>query len=189
MGIVRKLNQRGFSLVETSVVFVVIIMLATAAGIVADRQNSNLSQQLKPNVIQLGTQPSTHQSSPNTTTLELSSLGIDITVPNEISDLTYAAPNSDGGYGVSTKSITTQDPNCVVTGNNPPLGYFFKGTGQYTNTNDGKRLARQFGTFYIAWAGPKTSCSNSSTVMALANQQLGDLADSFDSIEEIPTTN
>lgn len=185
MGIILKQDERGFSLVESSIVFVVIVLLAAAAGIVADRQNANPSQQLRPNVIQLGTQPSTHPSSPTATTLELSALGIDITVPNAISDLTYAAPGANGGYGISTKTLTTQDANCVATGSAPPLGYFFKGTGKYAESGS-RRLARQFGNFYVAWDGPQSPCSSSATVTALASQQLQNLVDSFSTIEEIP---
>jgi hypothetical protein len=180
-------NEHGFSLIEASLVFVVIVLLATAAGLVADRQTDSSSGQLKPNTIQLGTQPSPQSSTPTTTTLELSALGIEITVPNAINDLTYAAPTAGGGYGISTQTLTTDDARCVATGNAPPLGDFYKGAGKYSGTaGASSRLAKQFAEFYIAWAPPQTACSTSSTVTSLANQQVQALVAAFDTIEELP---
>jgi hypothetical protein len=192
MGNRRRINEDGFSLIEASLVFVVIVLLATAAGLVADRQTARQSQQLQPNVIQLGTAPSSRTPDPATTTLELSALGIDIIVPNAINDMTYAAPNpaNGGGYGISTKTLTSQDANCIATGNNPPLGNFFKVPGQYSSgsTPPGK-LARQFATYYIAWSSPQAPCSSSSAVTQLANTRALDLENSFKTIEEVPPTN
>jgi hypothetical protein len=183
-------NERGFNIIEFSFVFIVIILLATAAGLVADKQSSNQSEQLKPNVVQLGTQPNAQNSNPATTALELSALGVDITVPNSIEDLTYAAPNTGGGYGISTKTLTDDDAQCTATGSAPPLGDFFKGAGKYPGPAAAHgRLAKQFVDFYIAWNSPQASCSSSSTVMALANTDRQALVQSFDAIEEIPPTN
>jgi type II secretory pathway pseudopilin PulG len=180
-------NEHGFSLIESSLVFAMIVLLATAAGLVADKQSGSQSSQLKPNVIQLGTQPNTRTSTTTTTTLELGALGIDMTVPNAINDLTYAAPDSSGGYGISTKTLTADDAKCVATGSAPPLGYFFKEPGQYPGTASAPgRLAKQFADYYIAWNSSQTPCSDSSTVTTLANQQIQDLVGSFDTIEEIP---
>jgi hypothetical protein len=188
VGIRQKLNERGFSVIEFSFVFAVIVLLATAAGLVADKQTGNQSGQLKPNTIQLGTQPSTHNANPTTTTLELNSLDIDITVPNAISNLTYAAPASNGGYGLSTGTLTTDDAHCSATGAVPPLGYFFKEPGKYPGTVAAPgQLVKQFTTFYIAWKGPQTACSTSSAVAATASQQMQSLVKSFDTIEQIPS--
>lgn len=180
-------NEQGFSIIEFSLIFLVIVLLATAAGLVADKQSGNQSEQLKPNVVQLGTQPSTKDSNPTTTTLELSALGVDMTVPNAIEDLTYAAPNVSGGYGISTKTLTNDDAQCIATGSAPPLGDFFKGTGKYPGlTAAHGRLAKQFVDFYIAWNSPQAPCSANTTVTKLANNDMQLLEQSFDTIEEIP---
>lgn len=190
MGTKLNTNERGFSIIETTLVFVVIVLLATLAGLVADKQTANQSQQLKPNVIQLGTTPSTHAADPTTTGLELSALGIDMTVPNAINDLTYAAPSPvNGGYGISTKTITTQDANCIATASNPPLGYFFKGTGQYPASGGPGQLVKQFSTFYIAWGPPKAACSANASVVSLIAQDQQSLEGSFKTIEQIPSSN
>jgi flagellin-like protein len=181
-------DERGFSLIESTIIFIVIVLLAAGAGLVADKQQNptDNSKQPKPNVIQLGSQPSTQKSNPTTTALELSSLSIDITVPNAIGDLTYAAPGASGGYGISTKTLTSDDANCIATGNAPPLGDFFKESGTYPATGAPGRLVKQFDTFYIAWSSPQAPCSTSSSVTALADQQVRDLEQSFDTIEEAP---
>lgn len=184
-------NESGFSIIEASLVFVIIVLLATAAGLAANRQTAKQAQQLQPNVIQLGTAPSSHTPDPATTTLELSALGIDITVPNALNDLTYAAPNAtNGGYGISTETLTSQDANCIATSTSPPLGDFFKENGQYpSDSNAPGTLAKQFSAYYIAWSSPQAPCSPSSAVMALANEQMLELENSFKTIEEIPPTN
>lgn len=186
VGVELKTDERGFSLVESTIVFVSIVLIATAAGLVANRQNGSQSGQLRPNVVRLGTQPSKQNGISATATLELSSLGIDITVPDAINDLTYAAPAGNGGYGISTETLTNDDANCVATGSTPPLGYFFKGTGTYSETNVPSRLVKQFGAFYIAWEAPQAPCSTSSSVSALANRFVQDLTQSFDTVEEAP---
>lgn len=179
-------NEHGFSLVESTILFVVIVLIAAVAGLVADKDPAGSDDQLKPNVIQLGTQPSNESNDPTTTALELSSLGIDITVPNSINDLTYASPNPSGGYGLSTRTLTSDDANCIATGTAPPLGYFYKATGAYPASGGPGQLVKQFSAFYIAWSAPTVSCSANSTVIALANQQVQALERSFDTIEEMP---
>jgi hypothetical protein len=188
-------NEQGFSLVEAGVVFVVIVLLATIAGLVTNRQAAKQDQQLRPNTLQLSTIPSTKKPSPtstaNTTTFELAAIGINITVPNALNDLTYGAPapRSDG-YGLSTKTLTNLDDNCSAVSDNPPLGYFFKASGQYPANGRGPgRLVKQFAAFYIAWAAAAAPCSSNSSVMLLASQQQQNLEDSFMTIEESAPTN
>jgi len=185
------MDEGGFSLIESTIIFIVIVLLAGAAGLVANKQQNPADQpkQPKPNVIQLGTQPSTKQSNPTTTSLELSSLGIDITVPNAINDLTYAAPDASGGYGLSTKTLTNDDANCTATGTAPPLGDFFKESGAYPESGAPGRLVQQFSSTYIAWSPPKVACSTSSSVIELTHQQVQDLELSFNTIEEAPPSN
>jgi hypothetical protein len=153
---------------------------------VANEQTAKQTQQLKPNTIQLGTTPSTHQTTSTTTTLELTSLGVDITVLNSLSDLTYAAPSPvNNGYGISTKGLAATDQNCSAISSHPPLGYFFKGTGQFAATN-GEQLVRQFAGSYIAWSSPTVDCSTNQAVLTTAAQDRTKLQASFKSIEQIP---
>ena len=190
VGLQHNLDERGFSLVESVIIFLFIVLIATAAGLVADRDGSGQSLPLKPNVVQLGTEPSKQTDNATTTTLELSAIGIDITVPNAIDDLIYAAPNANGGYGISTHALTNDDSNCVATGNAPPLGDFFKGSGTYPGSaSTSAKLVKQFSSFYVAWNAPQTACSTNSTVMALASQQEQELEWSFMTVEESPPGN
>lgn len=186
MGRQLRLDERGFSLIESSIIFAIIVLIAAAAGLVANRQTVNQSDQLKPNVIQLGTKPGTKSTAPTTTTLELTSLGVNITVPNTLGDLTYAAPNAKGAYGISTKTLTDDDADCVATGSMPPLGSFFKGTGTYPKTTLSEQLVKQFADFYIAWQAPQTPCSTSASVQSLASQQVQLLRQAFVTVEEAP---
>jgi hypothetical protein len=180
------LDQAGFSIVEASLVALMVVLLASVAGFVANRQTDNQAKQIQPNVIHLNTSPSTPNAAPSTTTLELSDLGIEITVPNVINDLTYAAPDpTSGGYGVSTKELSTLDSNCQAISNNPPLGDFYRATGPYPDHGPGQ-LIKQFSAFYVAWSMPQTACSAISNVQELAAQQQADLESSFKTIVEIP---
>jgi hypothetical protein len=110
--------------------------------------------------------------------LNIKELGISMTLPNSLKDITYkATPAGSTAYSnsvtratFSTQAITVADPACSVDGVAPPLGSLLRVSGQYPSSpnveNSGGTLVKQFDGFYIGVLYPQALCSSSSSSSA-----------------------
>lgn len=114
------------------------------------------------------------QTAPSATgVLKIPELGIQVTLPSKLSDMTYAVTDhsaSTTSVGLSTLGLITLDPLCVAS--QAPLGLLTKTNGQYpitTATPGGNReLVKQYSSYYIAYESPLAlTCSKIKTAQTL----------------------
>lgn len=162
-------KQAGFNIVELFIVVAVVGVLGVAGWFVYQHNR------VKPADAAGGAQTTNQGTSQQTTTatpttvLKIPELGIQITVPNGLKDLTYQIKTltlKDGSQSptafFSTPALTAYDPNCA--GINTPIGSLGRGNGQYPSNDptaalDYGQLVKQFPTFYIAVGYPNGACS------------------------------
>jgi hypothetical protein len=126
---------------------------------------------------------------------EVPELGVTITVPDSVKDLTYKTSTvtlKDGQPATltlfSTSSLTQLDSNCSASAG--PLGSFEKVSGQYPSNDpyaalNYGRLVKQYPTFYIAAGSPQAACSSKSTAQAAAIADRGGFAGAESTLEQV----
>jgi cell division protein FtsL len=111
--------------------------------------------------------------------IPIKELGISITVPDSISDITYSyesyksngtIENARETVGLSTKSLTdtyASTADCTSFDSSPPLGTLSKVVGVYPEVpnvhNTPGRLVKQFDGYYIAYTNSQSLCANGQT--------------------------
>lgn len=179
----KSVNKRsGFSLVEGLIVILAISIVAVSSWFVYQHNRTKLTNAAAGN--QATTTPPVNQN-----LVKIPELGIQITVPNSIKDLTYkigATMLNDGRQSTyakfSTIALTASDKNCGTDFG--PLGSLAKITGQYpTSFSDSNppmeygTLVKQFPTFFISISPSQAACSANSSTLAIMNA--GDYLGSF----------
>lgn len=165
---------------------VVILLLVALGGIGSSiymwRQNAgqqtslnNKDMQIRNLNSQITSLKSSTMSTPATSAniIAIRELGISITVPDSIKDLTYSyvpIANENGKFEAvdfSTKTLSDQyastDRNsdqCTSFGIAPPLGAFEKWSGVYANNpvTSHLHLVKQLDGFYIMYDTPQAAC-------------------------------
>jgi hypothetical protein len=175
-------NQSGFSAIEGLLIVLAIAVLA-AGGLAVYQHNRVKVTDAAPNSNQTTNQQTTTTTTPNQNVVKIPELGIQITVPDSIKDLTYQVSTvtlRNGNKGTlatfSTTSLTAADASC-----NPSsiaVGSLEKASGQYPTASEDQyatldygQLVKQFPTFYISGgvehqAGCSTSASAGSAAAA-----------------------
>jgi hypothetical protein len=127
--------------------------------------------------------------------VQLPELGIQITVPASIKDLTYVTKqvtlpnNNTATYALlSTTSLTNIDQNCSPASG--ALGSIGTASGQYPADDpypvlDYGALLKQFPTFYVTYDGPQGGCSQNTTALSASAVDKGALQASLSSIQPI----
>lgn len=118
---------------------------------------SNLEQQLaaEKNGLETG----------STNDIIIRELGISVTVPDSIKDITYSY-RGEGIVSFSTKTLTDEyieTGECTSFGSAPPLGSLVKIEGQYpedpnVDNTPADKLVKQFATYYIGYRSPRSLC-------------------------------
>jgi len=170
-------RQSGFSAVFGVLAVLIIVGLGVAGWAVYQHNR------VKPTSAASSSGQSAHQQTTTTTTttpppsasnqnvVKIPELGIQITVPDDIKDLTYQTQvvtlrngNQSTLAMFSTKALTAVDAKCGPAA--MPLGSLGKASGQYptqqqdaSNVLDYGQLVKQFSTFYIAAGYPQAACS------------------------------
>lgn len=168
-------------------IFGVVILLLVALGGVGSsiymwRQNAgqqaslnNKDMQIRNLNSQVTSLKSSAMSTPATSAniIAIRELGISITVPDSIKDLTYSyvpISNENGKFEAvyfSTKSLSDEyasaDENsdqCTSFGVAPPLGAFERWSGVYANNQVTSHLdlVKQLNGFYITYDSPQATC-------------------------------
>lgn len=197
-------NRKGLR-IFTVVLLVLLLLGSVGYAVYAWQQNQTLSSNLasqKDTTSDLERQLSTLKGSHTTDSedtvgnvIAIRELGVSITVPDSIKDLTYSYSSHGTGsnkrevVSFSTQALTDKyaaTNECTSYGSAPPLGGLSKVAGEYpTEANVGNApgpLAKQFASYYIAYTGPQAVCVSSQTT-SLA--ELSDFKNSLSTIKEL----
>ncbi len=167
-------RDNGFSTVELLITIVVIALIGVVGSIVYMHHH-------KPSPT-----PSTTISLAQST-IKIQQLGVQITVPSSLSDLTYAdlGNGTVNGQtativGLSTKALAAADAGCSTS--SAPLGEIGKATGQYPTTSQsgstGASLIKQYPSYYLYRVLNDTSavCSQNKNVQTTQQTDLKAIA-------------
>jgi len=164
-------NQKGFSAVEAVIILIVLVILAGAGYMVYNRQHNKKDDTNKSTTSNSQTKKDTSDDTTATksTVAKITELGVQFTLPSDLSDFTYEVKDrttDSGTYKTAytgTKALEALGCKTVsADGTAPALEYLYKGNGQYpaspsTNNAPGK-LVKQFSDFYIASANRSSAC-------------------------------
>lgn len=157
-----KSDQTG----STHLVAILAVVVVLAIGVIGWKvwQNSNdikaVQDATKATTSSKVADQTKTDETPKPAVVTIKELGITLTGPETLADLTYsykATTTEDGKQELqaylSSKSLTAFDAGCAADGAAPPLGSIAKVTGQYpTNPTAGNSvspLVKQFPTYYI----------------------------------------
>jgi hypothetical protein len=183
-------NQDGFSGMALLVLLLVILAIAGIGSYLYSNRPkavkplatgststspSNTGTSTSPNGIPGGVAttppPGAVTTGPDSTTVKITELGFQITVPNAIKDLTYHVNGSSVTF--STTSLTAAIPSCRAASGTGAFDIISKGNGTYkppANSADGG-LLKQYGTYYLAYTLPTGPCAKG---LSVSNQNLLD---------------
>ncbi|HEY5267878.1 MAG TPA: hypothetical protein VII94_01955 [Candidatus Saccharimonadales bacterium] len=119
----------------------------------------------------------TAQAALSNPTINFTTLGISLSVPSSLKDLTWTANTNPTKLTVSGASVTPTEANLSSTSlaaldsacstTNGALGILSKTTGQYpatpTTANSSGTLVEQFSSYYIAYSAPVACSKTAST--------------------------
>ncbi len=197
-------NESGFGVVEIILVLVIVALIGAVGYLVYKNHSKTV---VTPVAATTTTKPATTSPAKtatlstatpvaNANLIKLSELGVEITVPDSIKDLTYkvftytgtsAALHDDSGKplattqaNMSTSSLLADNTSCTPASS--PLGILFKVDGTYptnpTSDNAGGKLVKQFGGFYIGYSGGSAGGCD-------ATQQRQAVGDALTTIQQI----
>jgi hypothetical protein len=168
MNILHK-NESGFSAIEAVVVLVIVVLIGTVGWLVYKNHHKTTTPVITTYVSKA--KKTTITSPASTTIVKIPDLGIEVSVPTSINDLTYAYRTSTTGFGnneqlrianLSTASLTALDSNCSAS-SQTALGGLGEANGTYpTNAYDQAdvgQLVKQFPNFYVSWFTSQASCT------------------------------
>lgn len=183
-----KIPQRGFGAIEGFLVVVVVGIIAGVAWLmyrhyqaaIQTRSTSTVARSALENSTTTKTRATAQQPTTNRNVVKIPELGIQMTVPSDIKDLTYQVRTvtlRDGKQATlalfSTQSLTALDPNCDTSAG--PLGSLERVDGQYPDFSNGQydpldygELVKQLPTFFISAGAPNAPCSASASVSGTA---------------------
>jgi Tfp pilus assembly protein PilV len=126
---------------------------------------------------------------PNQNVITVSPIGVTITVPDSLKDLTYSATTASNGtitVSFSTTSLTQAAPSCSATSAQGAFETIIRGRGQYSgpaHPSSGALITQQ-PTFYVAYELPTGPCGEnlSPNTQNLLDQQAQDFYSSLSTI-------
>jgi type II secretory pathway pseudopilin PulG len=117
-------------------------------------------------------------SEDSNSTFSVAELGIVLTVPESLHDLTYRYDSDHRVAWFSTRSLTEKYEGCSTSGVAPPLGALTKTDGAYPENpnrdNSSGVLIRQFEGFYVSYGSPQSLCSEDQTAVPVELQLFRD---------------
>ncbi len=127
----------------------------------------------------------------NETTIDIKPLGISITLPSSMSDLTYSLSTSPNGavtVNFSTATITNKVSTCSASSGQGAFDSITKADGQYpSSASSSEGLIKQEPTYYIAYILPSGPCAHnlSPDVESLLDQDAGYFYSALSTIQVI----
>ena len=182
-------KNKGFTLVEVLLLIVVLILVGGLGYLGFKQVNKKSTTSTSSTTTATTTKTTTPATTPtpNQNIVKIPEMGIQITVPDSIKDLTYKAVNVDGVEytSFSTTTVTNLDAACSAT--NGAIGGLVKASGQYSSigTNEALSLVKQFSTFYILFGSPQSTCSMDDNIQSQVTQDLAALRSSLPSIAQL----
>jgi len=180
-------NNKGFTLVEVLLLIAVLILVGGLGYLGYKQVNKKSSTSTSSTATTTKTTTPATTPTPNQNIVKIPEMGIQITVPDSIKDLTYKAVNVDGVEytSFSTTTVTNLDAACSAT--NGAIGGLVKASGQYSSigTNEALSLVKQFSTFYILFGSPQSTCSMDDNIQSQVTQDLAALRSSLPSIAQL----
>lgn len=181
--------QNGFAGLELLLILAVILTLGGIASYVYSKNRSHNSSattaeqtaatpegtSTSPNGIPGGTSPSTATSQPaaNQNIIKISSVGLQMTVPDSLKDLTYQLTNTGSGtlIAFSSQRLTAAIPSCAANNGSGAFDTITRGNGTYpgpANPSSGG-LLKQYSSYYFAYTLPNGPCAKG---LSVENQNL-----------------
>jgi len=202
-------DYQGFSVVEVLIVGMILVFLGFAsmftyrvehqhkqantssvntktATISATKPSTSPPQGTAPVVATTKSTTSTSTQQPNHNVITIAPIGITITEPDSLKDLTYSASTAANGVitvSFSTTSLTQAAPSCSATSTQGAFETIIRGRGQYpgpAHPSSGALITQQ-PTFYIAYELPTGPCAEnlSPSTQNLLDQQAQDFYSSL----------
>lgn len=179
-----KNSQQGFATVKILILILIVVAIGVGGYLVANHNTNN----------KVTNSSSTNQSVSSTTVVRLNPLGIQITVPNSIKDITYYMNNPTsvpGGLDISTVSLSSLDAACTAnstkdnaSGN--ALGILTSPSTKDSNTVEQISHNGEGSQYtYIDYKKPISNCTNSSQILNTLNSYRIDFEDSLGTIQPI----
>lgn len=171
----REDKQAGFSIVQVILALAAVSIIGVAGVFVYQHNRLQLSSAAPVSNKQV-TLPNATTPPATTTLIKIADLGIQITVPNNIKNLTYQtstvtlANGNTATYALlSTTALAAADAKCGTS--SAALGSLEAASGQYPSSDpyaalDYGPLLKQFPAFYVTYAAPQGGCSNGSSVLS-----------------------
>lgn len=158
--------------------------ITTLDAQVASLQSSVNSLNSKLNsktTVTISTSPS---STSALTVFKIPELGVELSVPATLADLTYAVNTGHTVSNLSTQTLTDLDAGCTANATTGlALGNISKTSGKFTATT-GVTLVKQYPTYYISYTAAPSACSKVAQVSALTTTLATDLKSSFSTIQQ-----
>jgi Tfp pilus assembly major pilin PilA len=181
-------NNKGFTLVEVLLLIVVLILVGGLGYLGYKQVNKKSTTSTSSTTASTATTTKTTTPAttptPNQNIVKIPELGIQITVPDRLKDLTYVASKTEFGNAVayfSTTTLTNLDAAC-----SGKLGALTQIKGQYGQPGDGG-LVKQFSAFWISGFTAQSQCSmDNAAANALQLQQSAVLGSAYPSITQLP---
>lgn len=185
-------NEKGFSVVEALLVILIVAVIGFGGYYVWHTQHKTTKPAATPSTSSKKSASSIGNNTPTQKTsdsaiIQIPELGIELTVPNTLSDITYHYSTNDpvGNTSVSgetfadlsTSTLDSLDAGCVAnsssdTAQGTALGMLVKASGQGKAGED-FTVVKQFSTYYIGYANPQAPCANNSSNDSEVEAQLG----------------
>jgi hypothetical protein len=186
-----KITDQGFAIVDIILALVIVVLIVGVGWLAYSRYhkaataNISVTSGVKPIISAAPVTPSAPSANPNI--IKLPDLGIQVTFPNSLADLTYAIGQENSfGTGttgtaayLSTDALAQADPDCVASSSpnssngghvGNPLGTLAKINGTYpskTTTASSGQLELQEKGYYIAFQGSTYDCSQTKSVQTM----------------------
>ena len=184
-------KNKGFTLVEVLLLIVVLILVGGLGYLGFKQVNKKSKTSTSSTTTTKTTTPTTTAATttPNQSIIKIPELGIKITVPDAIKDLTYSTLTADGNVYArfSTTSVISLDSACSVTFG--PLGQLSKTNGQYPSAGingESAMLVKQYSTFYIGYNTPQSACSKDDNINSQVRDYFSVFKSSLPSITQLP---
>jgi type II secretory pathway pseudopilin PulG len=162
-----KSGQKGFTVVETLLVLILVSIIGfTGYYVYHSRNNANVNYNNSANSSNVST-----SSSSNSSKFVFKEIGVQVQLPSSLKDLSYTVFQSDNGnpnLALSTPefvgALNKCDPTTVGT-KNPAFAVITKQTGQFNqDENPGVGKLKQFKDFWISTASPNgIICADTAT--------------------------
>ena len=180
-------NQKGFALVEGLLIILILAVIGFGGYYVWHSQHKTTTATTTATSSKKAS--ASAQKTSDNATVKIPEMGVELTVPDTLSDITYNYSVNDPAGGtplagdtfadLSTDILDGIDSGCVAnsssdTAAGTALGSIVKGTGQGEKGED-FTILKQFNGYYIAYAEPQAACGSNSSNDGVVESELNTL--------------